>query len=70
MEDINKTKEQLLEEISELRQRIIIQENDEKEGKKTKNQVFQLSKSQLVIMDSLQQAFYWKDVNQIYHGVQ
>ncbi len=61
MEENNKSKSELLEEISELRQRIKDLENAEKSKKNSLNQPFNSREILQSIFDSIPQSIYWKD---------
>ena len=68
MEDNNKSKEQLIQEISELRQKVKLLENAGKEQEKAKVKSFDSNNILQLIFDSISHGIYWKDINQTFLG--
>ncbi len=68
MEDNKKTKAELLKEISELRQQVKKLKNAEIESKQIENELFQSREMLQLILDTIPQRVFWKDINYKYLG--
>ncbi|MFZ0454332.1 MAG: PAS domain-containing protein [Ignavibacteriaceae bacterium] len=68
MDDKKKTKSELLKEISQLRRQVKKLENAEIEGKQIKNELYQSREMLQLILDTIPQRVFWKDLNFKYLG--
>ncbi len=68
MEDKKKTKAELLKEISELRQQVKRLENAEIDSKQIENELYQSREMLQLILDTIPQRVFWKDLDFNYLG--
>ncbi|MEJ2616662.1 MAG: PAS domain-containing protein, partial [Ignavibacteriaceae bacterium] len=68
MEDKKKTKAELLKEISALRRQVKKLKNAEIKSKQNENELFQSGEMLQLILDTIPQRVFWKDINSKYLG--
>lgn len=68
MDDKKKTKAELLKEISKLRRQVKKLQNAEIESKQIENELFQSREMLQLILDTVPQRVFWKDINFNYLG--